>query len=77
MELTEAVQNAIDVDLLRLSGKGLLVDGGTTPSNPGAATPAATFLSDVYGAVDGVLLARLSTRTSSSSALRPTATWVA
>ena len=54
MELTQAVQNAIDVDLLTLAGKGLLVDGGTAPSTPGAATPAATFLSDVYGAVDGV-----------------------
>ena len=53
MELTEAVQNAIDVDLLTLTGKGLLVSGGTAPTNPTSATSAATFLSDVYGAVDG------------------------
>ena len=54
MELSDAVQNAIDVDLLRLSGKGLLVSGGTTPTDPADATTAAEFLADVYGAVDGV-----------------------
>ena len=53
-ELTDAVQNAIDVDLLRLTNKGLLVSGGTTPTDPADATTAAEFLADVYGAVDGV-----------------------
>ena len=52
-ELSAAVQNAVDHDLLRKTNKGLL-DFGTNPATPGAATPAATFLSDVYGAVDGV-----------------------
>ena len=52
MDLGNAVQNAMDVDLLTRTNEGLL-DFGTDPSAPGAATPAATFLSDLYGAVDG------------------------
>ena len=55
MELTDAVQNAIDVDLLTLASKGLLVAGGTDPTDPADATTAAEFLADVYGAVDGAL----------------------
>ena len=54
MELTSAVQNAIDVDLLTLASKGLLVSGGTAPTDPSDPTTAAEFLADVYGAVDGV-----------------------
>ena len=55
MELTSAVQNAIDVDLLTLSGKGLLKAGGTNPTDPSDPTTAAEFLADVYGAVDGAM----------------------
>ena len=55
MELSDAVQNAIDVDLLRLASKGLLKAGGTDPTDPADATTAAEFLADVYGAVDGAL----------------------
>ena len=54
-ELTDAVQNAMDVDLLTLASKGLLVDGGTDPTDPSVATTAAEFLFDVYGAVDGAM----------------------
>ena len=54
MELTDAVQNAIDVDMLTLASKGLLVAGGTDPTDPADATTAVEFLADVYGAVDGV-----------------------
>ena len=39
MELTDAVQNAIDVDMLTLASKGLLVAGGTDPTDPADATP--------------------------------------
>ena len=52
MELSDALQNAIDVDLLTKNNKGLL-DKGTDPTAPNVATPAADFLSDLYGAVDG------------------------
>ena len=55
MELTQAVQNAIDVDLLTLASKGLLVNGGTDPTDPSDATTAPAFLADVYGAVDGAM----------------------
>ena len=51
-ELGSAVQNAIDHDLLRKNNKGLL-DHGTDPTTPSAATPAATFFSDLYSGVDG------------------------
>ena len=54
MELTDAVQNAIDVDMLTLASKGLLVAGGADPTDPADATTAVEFLADVYGAVDGV-----------------------
>ena len=53
MELTQAVQNAIDLDLLTLASKGLLKAGGTDPTAPSDATTAPEFLADVYGAVDG------------------------
>ena len=52
-ELTDAVENAMDVDLLTLASKGLLKAGGTNPTDPADATTAAEFLADVYGAVDG------------------------
>ena len=52
-DLGDAVQNAIDVDLLTRPDEGLL-DLGTDPTAPAAATPAATFLSDLYGGVDGI-----------------------
>ena len=52
-DLGDAVQNAIDVDLLTRPDEGLL-DLGTDPTAPSAATPAATFLSDLYGGVDGI-----------------------
>ena len=55
MELTDAVQNAIDVDLLTLASKGLLKAGGTDPTAPSDATTAPEFLADVYGAVDGAM----------------------
>ena len=54
MELTDAVQNAIDVDLLQLASKGLLVSGGVTPTDPADPTTAVEFLADVFGSVDGV-----------------------
>ena len=60
MELTDAVQNAIDVDLLTLSGKGLLKAGGTDPTDPSDPTTAAEFLADVYGAVDGAMSSAVS-----------------
>ena len=60
MELTEAVQNAIDVDLLTLAGKGLLKAGGTDPTEPSDPTTAAEFLADVYGAVDGAMSSAVS-----------------
>ena len=60
MELTEAVQNAIDVDLLTLAGKGLLKAGGTDPTDPSDPTTAAEFLADVYGAVDGAMSSAVS-----------------
>ena len=52
-DLGDAVSNAIDIDLLTRSGEGLL-DFGTDPSAPGAATTAATFLNDIYSGVDGI-----------------------
>ena len=60
MELTDAVQNAIDVDLLTLASKGLLKAGGTDPTDPADATTAAEFLADVYGGVDGALASSIS-----------------
>ena len=59
-ELTDAVQNAIDVDLLTLASKGLLKAGGTDPTDPSNATTAAEFLADVYGGVDGALASSIS-----------------
>jgi hypothetical protein len=54
MDLGDALQDAIDVDLLRRTAEGLLDDGADPPTVPAnAATLAATFLSDLYGAVDG------------------------
>ena len=55
MELSDAVQNAIDVDLLQLASSGLLKAGGTDPTAPSDATTAPEFLADVYGAVDGAM----------------------
>ncbi len=52
-DLGAAVQNAIDVDLLKRSGEGLL-DFGTAPTAPANATTAAEFLVDLYTGVDGV-----------------------
>ena len=52
-DLGDAVQNAMDVDLLTRATAGLLAFG-SAPSAPSAATPAATFLTDLYGGVDGV-----------------------
>ena len=60
MELTDAVQNAIDVDLLTLASKGLLKAGGTDPTDPANATTAAEFLADVYSGVDGALASSIS-----------------
>ena len=60
MELTDAVQNAIDVDLLTLASKGLLKAGGTAPTDPANATTAAEFLADVYSGVDGALASSIS-----------------
>ena len=54
-DLGAAVSNAFDVDLLTRAATGLLTTGGgADPNAPGAATPAATFLSDLYSGVDGV-----------------------
>ena len=58
-DLGDALQNAIDIDLLRRTDEGLL-DLGTDPTGPSAATPAATFLSDLYGGVDGVYAGNVS-----------------
>ena len=54
-DLGDAVQNAIDVDLLTRTSKGLL-DLGTDPDTVpgGSATLPATFLSDLYSGVDGI-----------------------
>ena len=52
----DAIADALDIDVLTKNNKGLLTtaaDPDPTPATPPAATPAATFLSDVYGAVDG------------------------
>ena len=51
-ELNGAVQNAIDVDLLRRNNKGLL-DVGTDPTPPTSATTSTTFFTDLYEGVDG------------------------
>ena len=52
-DLADGLQDAIDKDLLTRTGSGLL-DFGTDPSNPSAATTAPTFLTDLYGGVDGI-----------------------
>ena len=52
-DLGDAVQNAMDVDLLRRTGEGLL-DFGSDPTAPANATTAAEFLADLYSGVDGV-----------------------
>ena len=51
-DLGDAVSNAVDVDLLRRSGEGLLAFG-TAPTAPANATTAAEFLADLYSGVDG------------------------
>ena len=56
VDAMSALQDALDIDVLTKTNKGLLTtaaDPDPTPATPAAATPAATFLSDVYGAVDG------------------------
>ena len=53
-EMNAAIQNALDLDLLTLNNKGLL-SFGAAPANPTAATTAAAFLADCYGAVDGAM----------------------
>ena len=58
MELSDAVMNAVDVDLLTLATKGLLAFG-TAPTAPTDATTAAEYLADVYGAVDGALASNI------------------
>ena len=58
-DLGDALQNAIDIDLLTRTDAGLL-DFGTDPTAPAAATLAATFLSDLYGGVDGVYAGNVS-----------------
>ena len=52
-DLGDAVSNAIDVDLLRRTGEGLL-DFGSDPTAPANTTTAAEFLVDLYSGVDGV-----------------------
>ena len=53
-EAQSAIQDALDLDFLTKTNKGLLTTAADTePTAPNAATSAATFLSDVYGAVDG------------------------
>ena len=52
-DLGDAVSNAIDIDLLRRTGEGLL-DFGSDPTAPADATTAAEFLADLYSGVDGV-----------------------
>ena len=52
-DLGDAVSNAIDVDLLRRTGEGLLAFG-TAPTAPADATTAAEFLADLYSGVDGI-----------------------
>ena len=52
-DLGDAVSNAIDVDLLKRTGEGLL-DFGTDPTAPADATAAAEFLADLYSGVDGI-----------------------
>ncbi len=52
-DLGDAVSNAIDIDLLRRTGEGLL-DFGTDPTAPADATTAAEFLADLYSGVDGI-----------------------
>ena len=52
MDLADGLENAMDVDLLRRTGNGLL-DFGADPAAPTDATTAAEFLADLYGAVDG------------------------
>ena len=54
-DLGDAVQNAMDVDLLTRTGAGLLDLGSDPDTVPtGSATLAATFLTDLYSGVDGV-----------------------
>ena len=52
-DLADGLQNAIDIDLLTRTSNGLL-DFGTDPTAPNAATTAAAALADLYGGVDGV-----------------------
>ena len=54
-DLGDALQNAVDVDLLTRAATGLLTSGnGTDPTAPTAATTGETFISDAYSGVDGI-----------------------
>ena len=52
-DLGDAVSNAIDIDLLKRTDKGLL-EFPADPTTPADATTAAEFLADLYSGVDGV-----------------------
>ena len=52
-DLGDAVQNAIDIDLLKRTDLGLL-EFPADPTAPADATTAAEFLADLYSGVDGV-----------------------
>ena len=51
--LAEAVQSKLDSEVLNRANDGLL-QFGTAPSNPSAATAAAAYLASAYGAADGL-----------------------
>ena len=54
-DLGDALQNAVDVDLLTRAATGLLTSGnGTDPTAPTAATDGETFITDAYSGVDGI-----------------------
>ena len=54
-DLGDALQNAVDVDLLTRAATGLLTSGnGTDPTAPTAATDGETFIADAYSGVDGI-----------------------
>ena len=54
-DLGDALQNAVDIDLLTRAATGLLTSGnGTDPTAPSAATTGPTFISDAYAGVDGI-----------------------
>ena len=52
VEMAAAIQNALDIDLLRKTNAGVLTHG-TAPTAPADSTTAAEFLADIYGSVDG------------------------